>query len=142
MATTTAPAARRPAASTARSPGRTGGTRLLEILRPYLPAILHLLLSVEVLLYRRIVTNRAPGIRLPLLPLIGRLITLVNIPLPVREHITAGSCDTTGSSARRAYRSSGSAYAGSSDTRTIVIAVVIPGKHPAATGIDIRVKAR
>jgi hypothetical protein len=116
---------------------------LLEILRPYLPAILHLLLPVEVLLYGRIVTNRPPGIRLPLLPLIGRLITLVNIPLPVREHIAAaGSCNATGSSTRRAYRPSGSAYAGSSDTRTIVIAVVIPGKYPAATGIDIRVKAR
>jgi len=93
VATTAAPAARRPGTSATRSPGNTWSTRLLKILRPYLPAILHLLLPVEALGCSAVAWNRP---RLcacrPLLPLIRRLITLVDVALAVREDIaTAGS---------------------------------------------------
>src|ERR1700749_1849637 len=95
--------ARRPRSATKRSwcsAATAAGTGLLEVLRTNLSAATHLLLPVEVLLNAWVIAYRPPGIgRGPLLPLIGRLVALKNIPLPVGIYIIAtGPRNATGSS--------------------------------------------
>ena len=94
---TTPAAAGRPgtAATAARSAKTTPGARaprLLKVLLPGLAPVPHLLLPVEILLNRRIITYRPPRIIItPLLPLIVALVPLVDIPIAIGKDIIVGA---------------------------------------------------